>query len=294
MSLPWAQHGVVQGIAVFAPRHRSEKRMMLALLVACSVCILAQDVPRHPAIGPDGHGGVLAVRKELAARARQDPRGVIHVSSPVPHQQLPCGQDLVVKYTVSADRAGAACRVVLIVNGRVLTTATGCRVSVAVPEHDLKPGLNTVELVQQDEDLETDQPETSVLFHVGEPGREVHPPSRKQCVQPWPELPGSDVDAPQCQDGDTCHAACVHRVGGTCILYDDRWARANGAIPRIFHWVWVGGGGEIPVKFQPMMESWRRLHPEWQTVVWTDDLITWPLRNQAVVLHMFLLARRKT
>ena len=202
-----------------------------------------------------------------------DPSG-FRVASPVPGQRLARGQDLVVKYAVGGE--GQACRVVLVVNGRVLETRDGCRASIAVAADDLVPGSNAVELLRQGDDQEQ---EATVTFDVVEP-------------TPWPSPPGGaggdDAgDAGACRKDDAAcgRRACVHSVGDACVLYDDAWARAQGAVPRILHWVWVGGGGDIPDKFHPMMESWRRLHPDWQTVVWTDDKVTWELRNQASILQ---------
>jgi len=142
-----------------------------------------------------------------------------------------------------------------------------------------------MELFRQGDDRE--QEEAAVTFEIVDP-------------EPWPTPPSADgkgdklsgtgvvgTDSDACMKDDaTCKGqTCIHRVADKCILYQDTWARAHGDIPRILHWVWVGGGGAIPEKFHPMMESWRRLHPEWQTVIWTDDLVTWQLRNEAVLLQ---------
>jgi len=197
----------------------------------------------------------------------------IHVSSPVQGQRLARGQDLVLKYAVGdAGVEALPCRVVLVVNGRVLATRDGCRASVAVSEDDLVLGSNSVELFRQGDDAQEE--EASVTFEVVEPA-------------PWPSPPGQGAGGDAGGD-KACHRedaacrrrVCIHRVGDSCLIYDDAWARAHGAVPRILHWVWVGGGGDIPDKFHPMMESWRRLHPDWQTVIWTDDKITWELRNR--------------
>jgi hypothetical protein len=197
----------------------------------------------------------------------------IHVSSPVPGQRLARGQDLVVKYAVGdAGVEALPCRVVLVVNGRVLATRDGCRASVAVSEDDLVLGSNSVELFRQGDDAQEE--EAAVTFEVVEPA-------------PWPSPPGQGAvgdaggdKACRREDAACRRRVCIHRVGDSCLIYDDAWARAHGAVPRILHWVWVGGGGDIPDKFHPMMESWRRLHPDWQTVIWTDDKITWELRNR--------------
>ena len=49
-------------------------------------------------------------------------------------------------------------------------------------------------------------------------------------------------------------------------------------IPRVFHRIWIGG--PEPSHHWPWIESWRRLHPDWQIVTWTDQTLP-PLRNQA-------------
>ena len=214
--------------------------------------------------------------------------GLIRVSSPLPGQQVARGQDLVVKYAIAED--GRRCSVVLVVNGRVLSTRDGCKASVAVPEHELTLGSNSVELFRQGEE---DEQEAAVTFAV------VEPP-------PWPSGTvggdwgnaggggssgegGTAEESCRKDDARCSRQTCIHRVADSCILYEDTWAKVHGAVPRILHWVWVGGGGPIPDKFHPMMESWRRLHPDWQTVIWTDDLVTWQLRNQALILQVTTL-----
>jgi hypothetical protein len=210
-----------------------------------------------------------------APQQDQTPSPTIRVHSPAAGQQLARTQDLVVKYAIAED--GHACRVVLVVNGRVMGTREGCKMSVLVPEHELVLGSNMVEVIRQGDDYyDYQEQEVSVTFDVVEP-------------RPWPDLPSGNAGGAgvACdQDGATCaRRACIHQVADACILYEDDWAREKGAIPRILHWVWVGGGGDIPAKFHPMMESWRRLHPAWQTVIWTDDKVTWELRNQALMLQ---------
>jgi inositol phosphorylceramide mannosyltransferase catalytic subunit len=48
-------------------------------------------------------------------------------------------------------------------------------------------------------------------------------------------------------------------------------------IPPIFHRVWLGGSE--PARQWAWEASWRRLHPRWQMVTWTDETLP-PLRNQ--------------
>jgi hypothetical protein len=210
--------------------------------------------------------------------AQQQDLPSIQLLSPVADQQLARAQDLVVKYAIADD--GHACRVVLVINGRVMGTREGCKLSVLVPEHELVLGSNLVEVIRQGDDYHNyEEQEATVTFTVVEP---------KQ----WPSVPsggsrGASDAGEACSEHDAVcsRRACVHQVSETCILYEDEWAREKGAIPRILHWVWVGGGGDIPAKFHPMMESWRRLHPDWQTVIWTDEKVTWELRNQALMLQ---------
>ena len=210
--------------------------------------------------------------------AQQQDLPSIQLLSPVADQQLARAQDLVVKYAIADD--GHACRVVLVINGRVVGTHEGCKLSVLVPEYELVLGSNLVEVIRQGDDYYNyEEQEASVTFAVVEP---------KQ----WPSVPSggsrgaSDAREACSQHDAACsRGACIHQVSDMCILYEDEWAREKGAIPRILHWVWVGGGGDIPAKFHPMMESWRRLHPNWQAVVWTDEKVTWELRNQALMLQ---------
>lgn len=50
------------------------------------------------------------------------------------------------------------------------------------------------------------------------------------------------------------------------------------AIPRIFHRIWLGG--PEPAQHWLWMQSWRRYHPDWRIITWTDHNLP-PLRNQA-------------
>lgn len=56
-------------------------------------------------------------------------------------------------------------------------------------------------------------------------------------------------------------------------------ASESSAIPRVFHWVWLGGA-QIPPEHVAWMEGWHALHPGWSRHVWRDGDIP-PLRNQA-------------
>ena len=128
----------------------------------------------------------------LRAGTAQDPPGAIRVLSPVSDQQLARGQDLVVKFALGDD--GRPCRVVVVVNGRVLTTHDGCTGSVNVPEHELSPGANSLELFRQGDDQEQ---EAAVTFQVVDP-------------LPWPLPPGTDA-----REGTSTEETCwslTHQV----------------------------------------------------------------------------------
>lgn len=49
------------------------------------------------------------------------------------------------------------------------------------------------------------------------------------------------------------------------------------AIPKVFHRIWVGA--VEPPQHWRWERSWRRLHPDWELVTWTDETLP-PLRNQ--------------
>jgi len=183
----------------------------------------------------------------------------MRVESPREGQRLPQGQDLVVKFSLSA-REGS-CRVTVLVNSKAVGSLWACSGSVLVSEHELQLGRNKVEVMDQEEK----DPDESVEFDVVP-------------VVPWRER---STCKPHEDD-------CLHAVNGTCVITRDAEMGRMGRIPRIFHWVWVGyhrwgGRREVPDKFHAYMDTWKQLHPQWQFVVWTDDMITWPLHNQALV-----------
>ena len=41
-------------------------------------------------------------------------------------------------------------------------------------------------------------------------------------------------------------------------------------IPRALHQSWKDD--DIPAKYKPWVESWKRLHPDWTYTLWTDDM----------------------
>ena len=51
------------------------------------------------------------------------------------------------------------------------------------------------------------------------------------------------------------------------------------SIPKVIHQIWLGNK-PIPKQFFPFMESWKKYHPDWEYILWTDkdvknlDLIT--------------------
>ena len=50
-------------------------------------------------------------------------------------------------------------------------------------------------------------------------------------------------------------------------------------IPKIIHQIWLGG--EVPEKFLKLTESWKKMHPEWEYKLWTDeDVETFPFINE--------------
>lgn len=50
-------------------------------------------------------------------------------------------------------------------------------------------------------------------------------------------------------------------------------------IPKIIHQIWLGGN--VPDKFLPLMESWKKFHPDWQYILWTDsDMDDFPFTDR--------------
>ena len=47
-------------------------------------------------------------------------------------------------------------------------------------------------------------------------------------------------------------------------------AAVDEPIPRVLHRVWLGSR-PMPAEFERYGESWRRLHPDWEMPLWTDD-----------------------
>ena len=193
----------------------------------------------------------------------------IQIFSPRSDTIQPAGQDLILKFQISGYHK--PCSVVAVLNGKMNRVIPSCQSSFAIDEDELEIGPNEIELLLQ-ADIETstgddaEPPSASVAFNV-----ELRPPwyTPEQLTCAGPEAEG------RCSQ-------CLHSVNDTCIV---RRAPTSHAIPSILHWVWVGGGGPIPARFDRFMASWRALHPDWQFVVWTDPLVTWPLRNAALLLQ---------
>lgn len=56
-------------------------------------------------------------------------------------------------------------------------------------------------------------------------------------------------------------------------LYNDNFIMAEPAgdlrIPKIIHQIWLGGS--LPEEYLKLQESWKKHHPDWQFMLWTDD-----------------------
>jgi hypothetical protein len=195
----------------------------------------------------------------------------IKFQSPVEGQELPAGQDLVVKFAVQGNLSGESCRVLLLINDRLDGVYHMCKGSVLAVSESLASGYNTIQMLFQTDD---EDDENKAIGDIIEPTIRFSVVDR----QLW-SLTEEEVEAEYCSSNQA-HACkspeqggCLHQVHGQCFL------RASPSdptlpIPKIFHWVWVGGGGPIPAKFADYMESWRKNHPDWQFIVWTDELIT--------------------
>jgi hypothetical protein len=178
-----------------------------------------------------------------------DRDGHIFIFSPRDDVKHPIDQDLIVKFEIESQKQ--PCSVVALLNGKLNRVVNACKLSFAIDADELVLGSNELELLLQERssvDDERDEPSASLVFRVEQ-------------REPW------STPEPACgaaASADTCDR-CLHMVNGTCILLRDT---SSHPIPRIFHWVWVGGGGPIPARFEPYMASWRTLHPDWQFVVW--------------------------
>ena len=50
-------------------------------------------------------------------------------------------------------------------------------------------------------------------------------------------------------------------------------------IPRFIHFIWLGS--PLPERCKPLVESWKKMHPEWTVKVWTEaDLDQFNLKNK--------------
>ena len=201
---------------------------------------------------------------ELILCEVESPTQII-VMSPRSDVKQPAGQDLVVKFHVENQ---IRCSVVAILNGKSNKVIPSCKISFAIDADELLMGSNELELLLQSDNDQTDGvdflPSTVVLFDVEQ-------------QTPWYNPTSICSDASE----GTCDR-CIHWANDVCTIWNTSTPHT---IPRIFHWVWVGGGGPIPQRFDRYMSSWRTLHPDWQFVVWTDDLVNWPLRNAALIIQ---------
>ena len=49
-------------------------------------------------------------------------------------------------------------------------------------------------------------------------------------------------------------------------------------MPKIIHQIWIGS--PVPEKFKSMMDSWKKVHPDWEYKLWTDeDIEDFPFIN---------------
>lgn len=42
-------------------------------------------------------------------------------------------------------------------------------------------------------------------------------------------------------------------------------------IPKIIHACWLGGGNLMPQEQQDYIEGWKKLHPDWEIILWDDE-----------------------
>jgi len=58
-----------------------------------------------------------------------------------------------------------------------------------------------------------------------------------------------------------------------CVVNNERAMifdlRARMAIPRVFHWVWLGDK-PLPEQYRRWIDSWLAMHPTWEHRIWTD------------------------
>lgn len=60
-------------------------------------------------------------------------------------------------------------------------------------------------------------------------------------------------------------------------------------IPRLIHQVWLGGAP--PACDRAWRDTWRRHHPSWRYILWTEETLP-PLANQALFEHVDIPAQR--
>lgn len=58
---------------------------------------------------------------------------------------------------------------------------------------------------------------------------------------------------------------------------------AKNRIPNIIHVMWLGG--KMPQEFEPYVQSWRKFHPDWTILFWTDNHLNYD--KGQIVVHSF-------
>jgi mannosyltransferase OCH1-like enzyme len=55
-------------------------------------------------------------------------------------------------------------------------------------------------------------------------------------------------------------------------LFEKNYVQFEGTeqkIPKIIHQIWLGG--DLPKEYQKYADTWKRLHPDWQYILWKDE-----------------------
>lgn len=59
----------------------------------------------------------------------------------------------------------------------------------------------------------------------------------------------------------------------------EKTKQENFIIPKIIHQIWIGS--LVPKKYLVMMESWKKMHPDWTYILWTNkDIDSFPFINK--------------
>ncbi|MCA8991917.1 MAG: hypothetical protein KDA88_08055 [Planctomycetaceae bacterium] len=78
---------------------------------------------------------------------------------------------------------------------------------------------------------------------------------QSKCPEPKIELPNAEVNTRACR-----------------VAHNGDPANDNLVIPRRFHIIWIGGN-PIPEDHQKWLDGWNKLHPNWETTIWGDEVI---------------------